>query len=137
MLPGSRPCKVEGVIIQNVKAPLHHVPQDLLLGQIVADDFSQVVVRRLQCADPTMLPYQDMTVAGSGVEPEGIVVKFCPDGIHQDVGICGGNLAGTVVKDGLLCIRLRLCQRDDVAAENHIVILHLNADAEGFQGRSA
>ena len=78
-----------------------------------------------------------MAVAGAGVELKFFVIEGFPDGIHQDVSVLGGDLAGAVVDDGLLGVGLFFGNGDDITAEDDVSVLHGNTHAEGFQGGAA
>ena len=73
---------------------------------------------------------------GASMGLEGFVVEAGANGVHEDIRVFGGNLAGAVVKNGLIFIAFFLPQGHQVAAEDDIVRLHVHADAEGFQRRS-
>ena len=125
------------MVVEDVKASLHEVPQNRLLGQPGADDLGQVVMGRLQLGQAAMLPDHDMAVAGAGIELEFVAVEGGADGIHENVRVGGGDLAGAVVQDGLPVVGLFLGDGGYVAAEDDVVRLHLHAYAEGLQGGTA
>ena len=125
------------MVVENVEALLHKGPQHRLLGKPGSDDLGQMIMGRLQTGQTAMLPDHDMAIAGAGVELELPAVEVLPDGVHQNIGIGGGDLSGAVVQNGLFRIGLLLGQGHQIAAEHHIVRLHLYAHAERLQRRPA
>ena len=125
------------MIVEDVKAPLHKVPEYRLLGQPRADDLGQMIMGRLQSGQSAMLPYHNMTVAGTGIELKFRAIELPANFLHEHIRIGGGDLTGTVIHNGLFLVGLRLRQGHQIAAEDHIVRGHLHAHAQRFQGRSS
>ena len=125
------------MVVENVKAALHEAAQHLFLGQPGTGNLGQMVMGRFQGANLAMLPHHDVAVAGAGVELEGFVIECFPDGIHQNVGIGGGDFAGGVIHNGFLGVGFFLREGDHIAPEDHIVWFHFHAHTQGFQGRSS
>ena len=125
------------MVIEDIKALLHELLQHRLFRKPGADLTAQMVVGRCKLCKLTVLPYHNMAVAGACVELKFPAVEFLTDGLHQDIGVGGGNFAGTVIQDGLVGIRFVFRQRYQVAPEDHVIRLHVNADTQGLQGRSS
>ena len=125
------------MVVEQVEAALHHGAELLILRQVGTDDLAQMVMGLSHVQNIAILPDGDMAVAGTGIELKFFIIECLADGVHQDVGILGGDLAGTVVDDGLFCVGLFLADGDDVAAEDDVGVLHGNTHTEGFQGGSA
>ena len=59
---------VERVIVQNLKAALHHAPQIRVAGQIGANHLSQMVMGLAQVEYLAFVPDEQMPVAGADIE---------------------------------------------------------------------
>ena len=132
-----RPGPVQGVVVEQVIAFLHDAPQHRLLGQIGADLPGQMVMGRLQRHRLAMLPDHNIPVAGAGVELKFFRVEFLPDGLHENMGILGGDLPGAVIQNGLFRVGLLLRQGHQIHPKGHILRLHGNVQAQRLQGGAA
>ena len=131
------PPDIQGVVVEDLKALFHHIPEQGMLRQIGTDLFPQMVMGLGKFQHLALIPDGDMAVAGTGMELDLVGIESLPDGIHQNVRVLRGDLAGRVVQDGLFFIGLILCDGDDVAPQHHIGVRHLHTHAEGFQRRPA
>ena len=82
------------MVIQDVKALFHHLPELGFFRQVGTNLFTQMVMGRNQVHHFTLFPDGDMAVAGAGVEGKFLIVECFPDGIHQNIRIFGGDFAG-------------------------------------------
>ena len=106
-----------------------------ICGKNIARLRTELKLSQRELADRMQLvgPHGDVAVAGAGIKLNGVTVECVPDGVHQNIGIPGGNFTGAVVDDGLFPVGLLLTEGDDITAENHVVRVHRNADTQRLQ----
>ena len=105
---------------------------------MLADGLAQHVVGRCQLLYLAMIPDQKMAVAGSHIKPVDVILQlpaYCRKQLRR---LPGADLVGAVVDDPALPVGIFfLRERYDISPQRNVCLLHLYADAEGLQGRTA
>ena len=81
--------------------------------------------------------YETLAIGNPGIEAHRRRGKARIDGVNQFAGLGGGDLAGAVIDHDGRFERLRLRQRNEVAAVRHVRGVQFDADARGFKRRAA
>ncbi len=128
---------IDGMVHQNIIALPHHIPQGLILRQVLSDLLAQHIMGLGQLHHPAAIPDQAVPIAGSHIELIGLV---CQPALHlsqKHGAVLGADLRGTVVNDGFL-FKGNLILRDchDIAPNGNVRILHGHADAQRLQRRA-
>ena len=124
------------MIRKNLIAALLHLAQHRILRQIWMNHLGQMIVRRCQLHDGSILPDHTMTVARPGIKLIVLTLQLLFHRIQQDIRILRTDLGRAVIQNPFLFIRLLLRQRDKIAAKRHICIFHRHADTQCFQRRA-
>ena len=131
--------EVDRVMIQNVKAALHHIMQDRIVRHMRADLGAQHIMRLIQLQNLALFPDQQMAVARTHIKMMSIRFKCFLHRVDQLCGLLRADLSGAVVQNCALLKRdVRLIRdRDQIGAHRNIGRLEIHTDAQRLQRRTS
>ena len=129
------------MILEQVIALLHHGYQlcgVLRIGEVAADDSARDIVRRGHFAerDGAVMHYQAVAVADSAVECEFIVAEMLLHSFNDLGRLRSRDIAGRVIEHRLVFIVCLVTEGDEITAQRHVVLLHLDAYADRLERRA-